>query len=186
MNPTLSDVHVNTLLTNLSLMYAQEESNFVADKIFPVIPVSKASDLIQTYSRADFNRNTARKRAVSTETAGGGYKVGTTSYSVDVWGLHKDIDDQIRANADAILNLDMEATRYLTMQMLISKEIDWVTSFFAGSVWTGLLTGVAGAPGPGGRRRPDSATFVWHRVLDGALRTGDGRRSCRVHLLEGA
>jgi hypothetical protein len=148
MNPTLSDVHVNTLLTQFSNMYAQEATNFVADKIFPIIPVEKASDRYLTYSRADFNRNTARKRGVSTESAGGGYKIDNTpTYSVDVWALHKDIDDQIRANADSILSLDMEATKWLTTQMLISKEIDWVTNFFSASIWTGLLTGVAAGPG---------------------------------------
>ncbi len=145
--PTLSDVHVNALLTNLSNMYAQEESNFIASRVFPIVPVQKASDRYLTYSRADFNRNTMRKRAPSTESAGGGYTIDNTpTYSVNVWALHKDIDDQVRANADAILSLDMEATKWLTTQYLISKEVDWSAAFFT-NVWTSLLTGVAAAPG---------------------------------------
>ncbi len=145
--PTLSDVHVNALLTNLSNMYAQEESNFIASRVFPIVPVQKASDRYLTYSRADFNRNTMRKRAPSTESAGGGYTIDNTpTYSVNVWAVHKDIDDQVRANADAILSLDMEATKWLTTQYLISKEVDWSAAFFA-NVWTSLLTGVAAAPG---------------------------------------
>lgn len=145
--PTLSDVHVNALLTNLSLMYAQEEAAFVARRVFPIVPVTKASDRYVVYSRADFNRNQMRKRAPSTESAGGGYKIDNTpTYSVDVWSLHKDIDDQVRANADAILNLDLEATRWLVNQSLISREVDWASNFF-GNVWTTLKTGVAAAPG---------------------------------------
>lgn len=144
--PTLSDVHVNALLTNLSNMYMQEEDAFVASRVFPMVPVQKASDRYLTYSRADFNRNTMRKRAPSTESAGGGYKLDNSpTYSVDVWALHKDIDDQQRANADAILSLDMEATRWLVQQSLISREVDWAASFFA-NVWTTLVTGVATAP----------------------------------------
>jgi hypothetical protein len=145
--PTLTDVHVNTPLTVLSLAYAQEERNFISSRVFPLIPVSKASDRYYTYSRADFNRDTMRKRAPATESAGGGYKIdNTATYSVDVWALHKDIDDQIRANADAAISLDMDATRWLTTQYLISKEVDWAAKFFA-NVWTSLLTGVAAAPG---------------------------------------
>lgn len=144
--PTLSDVHVNALLTNLSNMYMQEEEAFVATRVFPIVPVQKASDRYLTYSRADFNRNTMRKRAPSTESAGGGYKIDNTpTYSVDVWALHKDIDDQVRANADAVLSLDMEATRWLVNQSLISRENDWAAAFFA-NVWTTLVTGVSSAP----------------------------------------
>jgi hypothetical protein len=131
-------------------MYTQEEENFVASRVFPIVPVQKASDRYVVYSRADFNRNTMRKRAPSTESAGGGYNLDNTpTYSVDVWALHKDIDDQIRANADAVLNLDLEATRWLTSQFLISKEIDWATNFFAPSLWTTNITGVAAAPAAG-------------------------------------
>ena len=144
--PTLSDVHVNALLTNLSNMYAQEESAFVARRVFPLVPVQKISDRYLTYSRADFNRNTMRKRAPSTESAGGGYKIDNTpTYLCDVWSLHKDIDDQIRANADAILNLDLEATRFLVNQALISREVDWASKFFT-NVWTTTKTGVSGVP----------------------------------------
>lgn len=144
--PTLSDVHVDTLLTTLSALYMQEEANFVAGRVFPSLPVAKMSDKYQTFSRADFNRNTMQKRAPATQSAGGGFKVSTGSYLADVWALHKDIDDQTRANQDASINLEVNSTRWLVTQALISREVDWAATFFAASVWTGLLTGVASAP----------------------------------------
>lgn len=147
MQPTMSDLHVNALLTNLSLMYNQEQSNFVADQVFPTIPVAKASDRYTVFSRADLNRDTMQKRAPATESAGGGYRVDTTpTYQCETWALHKDIDDQQRGNADFVFNLDEEATRFLTMQALISKERAWATAFFAASIWTTDWTGVAAAP----------------------------------------
>ena len=42
-NPTASDVHVNRPLTNISIAYTQDASTFVADKVFPNIPVAKQS-----------------------------------------------------------------------------------------------------------------------------------------------
>lgn len=145
--PTLSDVHVNAPLSNLSLMYAQDEGSFVADKVFPTLPVQYKSDVYYTFDRSDFNRNQMKKRAPSAESAGGGYKLdNTATYNCDVWALHKDIDDQIRANSDSAVQPDLNATRWLTTQALISKEVAWATAFFATSIWTTNRTGVASGP----------------------------------------
>ncbi len=42
--PTASDVHVDAVLTNLSVAYIQEQDAYIATKVFPVIPVDKKSD----------------------------------------------------------------------------------------------------------------------------------------------
>ena len=84
--PTLSDVHVNALLTDLSNMYSQEETNFIARDVFPIVPVTKISDRYLTYSRADFNRNQMQKRAPSTLVKNIGYRTDNQpSYLCDVW-----------------------------------------------------------------------------------------------------
>lgn len=140
--PTQGDVHVNGFLTNLSLAWMQEEASFVADRVFPVIPVSKQSDLYAIYSRADFNRNGFRKRAAGAQSAGSGYRVSNSTYTADVWALHRDIDDQTRANADFPFNLDADATKYLTQQAMINKEQSWATAFFNSGLWTTDITGV--------------------------------------------
>jgi hypothetical protein len=146
--PTQSDLHVNALLTNFSIMFQQPADGFVAEKVFPFVPVLKQSDRYAVHSRADFNRNVVRKRAASTESSGGGYKVDTTpTYFCDVWSHHKDIDDQVRANADSVFNLDSDATIWLTGLHRIAREVDWAAKFFAASLWTSTLTGVASAPG---------------------------------------
>ena len=58
--PTQSDLHVNALLTNFSIQFSQPEDGFVAEKVFPFVPVLKQSDRYAVYSRADFNRNVLR------------------------------------------------------------------------------------------------------------------------------
>src|SRR5262252_2403780 len=109
--PTMSDVHVNALLTDMSAMYSQDQTNFIARDVFPIVPVSKISDRYAVYSRADFNRNQMAKRAPGTTVHNIGYRIDNASYLCDVWALGKPIDDQIRANADSVFNLDLEATR---------------------------------------------------------------------------
>jgi hypothetical protein len=149
-NPTQGDVHVNTPLTNISIAFMQDPAAFVADKVFPNVPVQKQSDRYFTYSRADFNRNTMKKRASGTESAGSGWRIDNTpSYYADVWALHKDVEDQIRANADSPLDMDRDSTLFLSGQALINREVQWASTFFTTGVWTGAnvdVTGVAASP----------------------------------------
>ena len=70
--PTLGSVHVNRPLTNISQAYIQDSADFVADKIFPVVPVQKQSDRYFVYTKGDWFRDEAQIRAPATESAGGG------------------------------------------------------------------------------------------------------------------
>lgn len=148
-NPTRSDVHVNRPLSNMSLAFIQGAEDFVADRIFPNISVPNKSDSFFTYDRGDWNRDEMRTRAPSTESAGGGWNIGTDTYKAEVYAFHKDIDDQIRANQDAPLNLDREATEYCTLKALIKRETLFASTYFTSGVWTTNVTGTAATPATG-------------------------------------
>jgi len=148
--PTASDVHVNRPLTNISIAYIQKQTNFVADKVFPIVPVAKQSDAYFVYDNAYWNRDEMEIRAAGNESVGNGYSVdGTNTYYCPVYAFHKDIPDQIRANADAPLNLDREATEYVTLKALIKREKLFAASFMTGGVWTYDYDGAASSPGSG-------------------------------------
>ena len=133
--PTSNSVHVDAILTNMSVAYTQEAYAFVASRAFPQVPVAKQTDKYFTYSQADFFRDQVQRRADGTESAGTGYSLSTATYACEVFALHKDIGDQTRANADAPLNPDMDATRFLTQQMLIRQEVEWASAAFTTGVW---------------------------------------------------
>lgn len=133
--PTQNQVHVDAILTNISTAYMQKAENFVATRVFPVVPVSKQSDKFYTYTKNDWFRDEAQRRADATESAGGGYNLSTDSYQADVYAFHKDIGDQTRANADAPINVDREAAEFVTSRMLLKMETQFVSSFFTTSVW---------------------------------------------------
>lgn len=146
--PTASDVHVNAPLTNISIAYLQDASNFVASRVFPNIPVTKQSDRYYTYDRGDFNRDEMELRAPGTESAGGSYDIDNTpTYYAPVYAFHKDIPEQVRANSDAVLNPDREATEFVTHKALIKREVLWASKYFATGLWTTDITGVAAGPG---------------------------------------
>lgn len=146
-NPAQSDLHVNAPLTNVSVAYIQNSSEFIATKVFPKVPVKKQSDLYWKYSKSDWRRTDVAKRAPSTESPGVGYKMDTDTYFAHVYAVHKDIDDQVRANADSNFRVDADTTKFVTNQLLLKRDIDWASTFFTTSVWDTEKTGVASGPG---------------------------------------
>ena len=144
--PTMGQSHVDAVLTNISVAYAQQASNFIADKVFPTVPVDKKSDKYFTYTKNDWFRDEAQRRAPGTESAGGGYNLSTDTYSCDVWAFHKDVDDQTLANADAPLNPTRDATEFVTQRMLVRRENQFVSDFLTTGVWGSDQTGVSGTP----------------------------------------
>ena len=144
--PNINSVHIDAILTNISVAYLQNQDNFIADKVFPVIPVDKKSDKFFTYTKNDWFRDEAQRRAPGTESAGGGYNLSTSTYSCDVFAFHKDVDDQTVANADSPLNPLREATEFVTRRLMLRRELQWVSDFFTTGVWGTDITGVSGTP----------------------------------------
>ncbi len=134
--PAKSDVHVNRPLTNISVAFIQDASDFVASRVFPVVPVMKQSDRYFVYDKKQWFRTSAQKRAPGSESAGGGYDIDNTpNYFADVWAVHKDVDDQTRANADIPIDMDRDATAFVTQQLLLRREIEWAANYFTTGVW---------------------------------------------------
>lgn len=148
-NPAQSDLHVNVPLTNVSVAWMQDKATFIADKVFPRVPVQKQSDLYWKYSKSDWRKTEAQKRAPGTESAGTGWKFDTDQYFAQVWAVHKDIDDQIRANADSNWSLDKDASLFVTNQLLLRRDLDWNDKYFKKSVWGTDYDGVASGVGAG-------------------------------------
>lgn len=142
MQPTPSDVHVNAPLTNVSIAYLQDQSEFIADKMFPAVPVKKQSDRYFAYDKGNFFRGKAQRRGPAEESAGTGFTIDNTpSYFCDVWALHHDVDDQVRANADAAIDVDRDATEFVTRDLILTREVQWASQYFTTGKWTGSSTG---------------------------------------------
>jgi hypothetical protein len=146
--PTRGDVHVNKPLTNISVAFMQAASNFVADTVFPNVPVPNVSDRYYTYDRGYFNRDEMTERAPGTESAGSGYAVDNTpTYYCKVYAFHHDVPDQVRSNADSPVQPDRDATQLVSQKALIKREKLWVARYFQPALWTFDVDGVSGVPG---------------------------------------
>lgn len=133
--PTASDLHIDVPLSNVSVAYLQNQKNFVAPQVFPIVPVEFQTNKYWTYTKNDWLRDEATVRADASESAGSGYNVSTGTYGCDVFAFHKDVGDQQRRNTDPSINLDTDAARFVANRLLMRMEAQWVTDFFATSIW---------------------------------------------------
>lgn len=133
---TPSQVHIDQPLSNLTLAYVQAQTNFIADKVFPIVGVNKQSNKYYIYDRAGLNRTgDVKKLAPRVEVERIGMSVSTDSYFADVFGLGMDFDEQTLSNADEMLAIRQAGAETLTNRLLIHREEQFAATFFANSVW---------------------------------------------------
>ena len=128
--------HIDRALTNISVAYTQGADAFIADKVFPVIPVVKQSDIYFQYSKADFFRNEVTERGRGAESAGGDWNLTTADpYHCRKFAFHYDITQEEKVNYDSPINVDRDTTEWLTQKMLLKREVDFTSKFFKTGVW---------------------------------------------------
>lgn len=139
-SPSQGDVHVDAILSNISVAYANDQAQYISSKVFPIVPVDKQSDKYFIRTKNDWFRDEAEKRADNTESVGSGYTLSQDSYFADVWAFHQDLGSQLRANQDNGLDLERNAVKFVTQRLLIRQEIQWATDFFVPGVWGSTVT----------------------------------------------
>lgn len=138
--PSSRDVHVDQLLTNVSIAYKNQ--SYIADEAFPLLPVQKQSNIIPSYDKSYWFRDEVRVGGPGAEIPVSEYAVTTTdTYYCLRNRLGRLIYDEVRDNADAPFNLEREAVEFLSDKMQMRREVSFVANQFAASTWT---TDVAG------------------------------------------
>jgi hypothetical protein len=139
------------LLTNVALSYAtQMADNFVADQVFPVVPVDFAAAKYKTFPRSYFMRDEVGPRPLGGYPRQVGYKMSEDSYSAEEDALEAVLDDRERGNYQGPVSMSPEAgkVKLLQSQHLIHRDRIWAATYFKTGVWGTDLTGVAsGTPG---------------------------------------
>lgn len=144
--PVQRDVYFSRPLTNLSIAYQQDASDFIADRVFPVVDVAVQGGLYYVYKREDWFKTIAEERAPASPSAGGGYEYDTAEYFARVYAVHKDVDDQTRANAESVFPQDREATQFVTTNLLRKRDETWIASYMGTGKWGRDVTGVSSGP----------------------------------------
>lgn len=146
-------------LRAFSVAQMQEATNFVARRILTKVPVSQQSAPYYVYPTSDWLRSEAKPLGRGSESAGGGWHLSSDNYNAKVYAIHKDndIQDYAQASAAGVLNLDNDATSYVTEQIQILEDTMFRDTFMptTGGVWTTEFSGVSSAPGSGEFRQWD-------------------------------
>lgn len=118
--PDISMVHVDQALTEVSIAY--RNAQFVADEIFPKVPVTKQSNKYFLYSKESFRilddarRPGARANEID-------WALSTDTYYCEGHALSQAIPDELRANADQAIDVDVDTTETLTDLLYLQREI---------------------------------------------------------------
>lgn len=116
--PTEKDVHVDAVLSGVSIRYTNDE--LIADQVLPVVPVKKESDKYYRYTRNW--RLPQSKRAAGAEANEVEWNVDTDTYSCEEYALKDFIPDRVRDNADNPLDMDVDTTEGLTELIQLGRE----------------------------------------------------------------
>ena len=127
------DLHVDRFLTNISIAY--RNPGYIADQLFPIVPVRKQSDKIPGYDQSPWFRDEAALRAPGTKSRRGGWSVTSDNYFCDKYSYGHEIDDDTRDNADEPFNLDNEASEFVTDKLQLRREVSFAANFFTTGVW---------------------------------------------------
>lgn len=139
--PTSRDLHVDQLLTNVSIGY--KNSLYIEPEVFPELGVQKRSDIVPKYDQSPWFRNLAAIRAPGTKSQGGGFSVDNTdTYFAHRYSFRFEVDDDTRDNADAPYDLDRDGAMFVSDKMMLLREILLSTGFFKTGVWTDKTAGV--------------------------------------------
>jgi len=131
-------------LTQIAVAYVQGADKFIADKVFPPVPVQHQADKYFIFSKDDYYRDEAQVRADATESAGGGFNLSTGAYSASVWAFHKDVGDQVRRNADPAVDIDIATTEFVMQRMLIRRDRFFMSTYMVTGQWSQDVVGTAG------------------------------------------
>ncbi len=143
MQPTMSMVHQDAALSNISIAFRNQM--FIADRIFQNVPVNKKSDIFYTFPKGAWFRDEAGVRGPGGEAPETGYNLGTGTYSCIERAAKHGIPIEIINNADAVLQPWATGVRFATNKVLLSKErvisalvctaANWTSSLDCDALW---------------------------------------------------
>ena len=139
--PLASDLHVDQMLTNMSIGYSNPA--YISDQVFPILNVNKQSDIVPKYDQSHWFRDGANLRLPRTKSTGGGWSIDKTdTYYCARYSFRDEIADEERDNADGpFMQLEQDSVDFVTDKCAMRREIACATDFFKTGVWGEDKTG---------------------------------------------
>ena len=114
------DWHIDAALSNFSRGY--RNSGYIADTLFPVIPVKNESDKYYIWGIEAYRRILAL-RADKTVSKEVGFGLTSATYSCEEYALKAKLSDRERANQDNQMDLERRKVENVTDLILLDREM---------------------------------------------------------------
>lgn len=138
LQPSKSDLYFDQMLTDMSVAYKQDETEFTARDFFPTIRTNHSSGYYWVWDRGQWFRTDVKPRARGSESVGTGLSRSQANYSVKEYALHVDIADADIDDQDEGTDVEGASSRLLTRHMLIQGEVLFNTAYLTAGVWQGF------------------------------------------------
>ena len=136
--PMLTEVHIDAALSNISIAFKND--NYVADKVFPLVPVDKQSDYYYTFTRDFWFRNSVERRGPGSKYAEGGLEIANTQFVCINKGLSFPLPRETIENQDAAIDLRTDGAEWLADQFALDREIALAAKIFDATAWNSSVT----------------------------------------------
>lgn len=144
MQPTPKSAHKDAALTQIAIGY--RNANFIADRVFPTVPVKKQSDYYFKFLKGAWFRNEAKPRGPGARAARGGYPLTSALYSCIEYAFGHPVPIELVNNADSVLKPFATGVKYAMDKVMLAKEVkvsgmcmtaaNWTTSDDVAAGWT--------------------------------------------------
>ncbi len=125
MKPTLQDIRIDPVLTNVSIAYKNAE--YIAEQVLPVIPTKTRTGKYFKYDKSKFRKvETLRGMGAPANEVDYGLSL-STAYVCQDHALKEIVPDELVEQAPSPLNPELDATENITERLLIEKEYDLAT-----------------------------------------------------------
>lgn len=141
--PTPKDVHIDTALSNISIAF--KNLTYVADLIFPIVPVDKQSDYYFEWSKDFWFRNHVKVRGPGATYAEGGLQLSSTQFICINKGLSFPLPVETIENEDEAVDVETTGAEWLADQFALDREIGLAAAILGATAWTSYTTLSGGA-----------------------------------------
>lgn len=134
-------------LTNICLSYFQSAAGFVAQKVFPIVPVPTSSAHYYEFDKGDLARDNMSRKPEFGHVSPGIYGKRDKFYHCEVDQVITGVDqistlDFQRTNAPGIIDPRRAKVRWIAEQMNIHLDRIWAGKYFNPDSWTHVYTGI--------------------------------------------
>lgn len=138
--------HPNVVLTNIAMAYFQDQSQFVAKTMFPILPVPLSTSAYYRFSKGDLARDDVQRKPALGKVAPTVVSHDIQTYSVSIDQIIMGIDQIAQTNYQrqpipGASDPRKSKARVIAEKMNIHQDIIFADGFFKEGIWTDEWTG---------------------------------------------